>query len=240
VIAVDFYHRKYYLYDDKSNVISFLDSEKTDKGFKVSEYKFQYDEMGILTGMTGPNMKSTFNYNKNAYSLFETLTKNDTVYNNFFSYDTKGRLHDAIYRSADDKPTLRVTKNYGPNGKLYNDISVEKRDATVDSTLTIYEYNNSMQLYKKERFRFITQYVTLDKGGTKPDHTANHQDVGVTTYNLDENGRPVDEEFSIKGDKLSYHYSTWKYNEKGLLIRETFRIGHIEPRILEHEYVFFE
>ena len=82
VISADYYHSKYYLYDAKGYVVSFLDSAKTDKGFDVSEYKFQYDDNGILKEMTGPNMKSTFRYDANKKNLFERLTKGDTVLTN--------------------------------------------------------------------------------------------------------------------------------------------------------------
>lgn len=53
VISADYYDRKYYLYDDKGNMVSYLDSTRTDNGFKVSEYKFQYDSYGKLKAMTG-------------------------------------------------------------------------------------------------------------------------------------------------------------------------------------------
>src|ERR1017187_7389048 len=38
VIAVDYYHRKYYVYDAKNNVTAYLDSARKDSGYVANVY----------------------------------------------------------------------------------------------------------------------------------------------------------------------------------------------------------
>jgi hypothetical protein len=239
VISADYYHRIYYLYDERGYLSSFLDSFRTNTGFDVSEYKFRYYDNGMLMEMKGPGMNASFTYDPEKRILTEKLIKNDTAYTNIYKYDEQGKLKDAQYFDADRKPTVHTTKNYASDGRLYNESIMTAGKDFSDSTLTIYEYNDKNQLFRKQRFRYQTFYYST-KGSLQPDHSASHYDQGITNYELDAQGRPIAEEFTIKDDKLTYRYNTWQYDQKGLTIKQTLRIGKAEPKTIVHDYVYFD
>jgi hypothetical protein len=240
VISADYYHRQYYIYDDKGNVISFLDSVRNNKGsFDVSEYRFRYFNNGKLLEATGPGIHSTFTYNPDKNVLTETQLRNDSTFINKFEYDINGRLMDAKYSDFLHQPVMHITKTFSADGRLFNESITTVGKEFNDSTLTIYEYNDKKQLFQKHRFRFQVYFFST-RGEGKPDRSASHYDDAISKYDLDDKGRPIAEEFTIKGDKLNYRYNTWKYNKTGLLTKETTRIGNAEPKTILHEYIYFD
>jgi hypothetical protein len=240
VISADYYHRQYYIYDANGNVVSFLDSSRNEKGtFEAKEYKFRYFDNGKLMEAEGPGLQSLYQFVPETNVLTEKLVKNDTAYTNRYKYDPQGRLTDALYLDASNKPMIHLTKYYSSDGRIFNETISSAGKEFSDSTLTVYEYNDNKQLISKHRFRFQVYYFDL-KGTGKPDHSASHYDDAVSNFDLDEKGRPVAEEFTIKGDKLNYRYSTWKYDNNGLVTKETYRIGKAEPKTIVHEYVYFD
>ena len=239
VIAQDYNNIRYYSYDDKANVVDFLDSARNESGgFKVSEFKFEYDKYGMLSKAAGPDFKSVFIYDLGKRKLTETMVKNDTARVKRYTYDNKNRLREAFFYSPDHKKTAHFLKNYGADGKLYNECEVQLDKSYSDSTLSINEYNDKKQLVKKEVFRFLT-FKYSSTGSGYPDRSASHNAVATYEYNVDSLGRPVAEEYSVKDDKLSYSYSTWTYDNNGLITKNTYLFGHGDPKITLHEYYYY-
>jgi len=238
VITVDFYHRKYYAYDDSGNVTSYLDSFKKGEGFEVTEYKFKYYGHGLLRELTGPDIKSTFVYDPDKHQLVETMIKNDTAYKTRYTYDEKYRLTEAYFYGNDNERIAHIEKNYGPDERIFNDVLTKLTKNTIDSTLSVYEYNDKKKLDRIFRFRFQSYYYSAT-GSLKPDHSATHYENATFTYDLDDNGRKLAEEFTVKGDKLNYRYNTWQYDANGLVTKETKRFAKAEPATILHEYIYF-
>ena len=238
VIAQDYHHIRYYKYDDRGNVTVFLDSTRKENGFTVSEFKFIYDKYGMLSNAEGPDFKSVFVYDLGKNKLSETMEKNDTVRVKRYTYDQKNRLKEAYFYSPEHKRTSHFLKNYGLDGRLYNECQVQIDKGYTDSTLSINEYNDKKQLVKKEVFRFTT-FKYSSTGSGYPDRSASHNAVATYEYNLDSLGRPIAEEYSVKDDKLSYSYSTWAYDKNGLLTKNTYLFGHGEPKITLHDYYYY-
>jgi len=239
VIAQDYHHIKYYSYDAKGNVTVFLDSARKDTGYTVSEYKFRYSENGMLLGVDGPGFKSGFVYDPGKRKLTETMVKDDTTRKNVFLYDKNNRLKEAFFYAPDHSRTAHFLKNYGQDGRLYNECQVQLGKNYRDSTLSINEYGDKKQLVKKQVFRFL-EFKYNSTGSGQPNRSVSHDGIATYEYSLDSLGRPIAEEYSVKDDKLSYSYSTWTYDNKGLVTKNTYLFGHGEPKVTEHEYYYYK
>ncbi len=240
VISQDYNHIKYYKYDEKGNMIEFLDSVRIDKThFRADDYKFTYDENGLLKKMEGPDSKSIFTYNAKRKILTEKFTKNDTTTQNRYYYNAQGRMRESIFYSPEFYRTAHVVKNYSADGRLNNEAFVQLSPNSSDSTLEIFEYDAQNHLEKKEVFRFVDfKYST--NGSSKPNRSASHYGVATYQYDLDNEGRPVAEEYSVKNDKLNYSYSTWAYDKNGLITKDTYLYAHGEPKTTQHVYYYFD
>jgi len=238
VIAQDYHDIRYYSYDDKGHVLIFLDSTRKDSGFKVSEFKFTYDRYGMPLTAQGPDFKSQFVYDLGKMKLTETMVKNDTSRIKRYSYDNRNRLREAFFYNPDHKRIAHFLKNYSMDGRLYNECAVQIDKNYSDSTLSINEYNDNKKLVKTEVFRFLTFKYSSSHSGSV-DRSASHNVVATYEYNLDSLGRPIAEEYSVKDDKLSYSYSTWTYDNNGLITKNTYLFGHGEPKTTLHEYYYY-
>ena len=240
VISQDYNHIKYYKYDEKGNVIDFLDSARTSgTNYTVTEYKFTYDENGMLKNLVAPDFKSQFAYNAAKKILTETLVKNDTTRKNRYYYDTNGRMKESIFYSPQNYRIAHTIHNYSSTGRINNECYVQMTSTSKDSTLQIYEYNDKNQLEKKELFRFI-EFKYSSNGTGSPNRSASHYGSATYTYELDSAGRPLGEEYSVKDDKLNYSYSTWAYDKNGLITKDTYLYAHGEPKTTEHVYYYFD
>jgi|GEM_PF-6552189 len=239
VIAQDYNHIKYYKYDGKGYVTEFLDSARKDSGYTRNDYTFRYYDNGLLQEVDGPGFKSQFIYDPARKKLTETMVKGDTTRKNIFYYDSKLRFKDAIYYSPEHYRTAHFIKNYGDDGRLYNECVVQMTKSYKDSVLSINEYNDKKQLVKKQVFTFL-DFKYSDKGSKYFDRSASHYGAATYEYNLDSMGRPVAEEYSVKDDKLNYSFSTWTYDKNGLVTKETFLFGHGDPKITLHEYYYYK
>ncbi len=237
-IAQDYHHIRYYSYDDKGNMTVFLDSARKESGFTVSEFKFTYDKYGMLKTAEGPDFKSVFIYDLGKRKLSETLVKNDTSRIKKYTYDQKNRLREATFYSPEHKRTAHFLKNYGADGRLYNECEVQLDENFSDSTLSINEFDDNKHLIKKEVFRFVT-FRYSSSGSTKIDRSASHNAVATYEYSNDSLGRPIAEEYSVKDDKLSYSYSTWAYDNNGLITKNTYLFGHGDPKVTLHDYYYY-
>jgi len=240
VIAQDYNHIRYYKYDEKGNVIDFLDSARiSGNSYNVTEYKFTYDENGMLKSLVAPDFKSNFVYNPTKRLLTETLVKNDTTRKNRYYYDAAGKMKESIFYSPQNYRIAHTIHNYSSTGRINNEVYVQMTSTSKDSTLQIYEYNSKNQLEKKQLFRFI-EFKYSDNGSGSPNRSASHYGVATYDYELDSEGRPLGEEYSVKDDKLNYSYSTWAYDKNGLVTKDTYLYAHGEPKTTQHIYYYFD
>lgn len=231
---------QYYRYDDKGRVVAHLDSVRNMDGtFTVKQYDFTYDEKtGKLTQANTPAGIVNYNFDAKRNILTQAHRQNDTMLLSKYYFDAMNRL--VVIEGFDytNRLVSKVERNFASNGLLHMEEIVASDPSGSDSTMIFYVYNPDRTLQQKQVFNFIKTFVSKD-GSSTPTHSAEQNSAGTYMYTYDKNRNKLSEEYKHSMDKFSNFYSTWQYNEKGLPVKRTYKLGINEPQTILYEYGFY-
>lgn len=237
VLSYDAGQRRYYVYDNKGRMTSYLDSTKKGDVWNVSEYHMTYDNDGRLKTLTSKDFSSTFSFDKEHNILHEKKMRGDTVSEAAYYYNSSGMLTEAIAYDEHGERIAHELYWFGEKGRKNKEAKTIYGSSAHDSTLTVYQYNDDNVMTGKMVFAFMEMMLGEEDKPNAAKTRATHYEVSNYTYKYDGKGRLIGDLMTSKQNPLSQHTFLYTYDDRGLRIKESYRRGKVDPHVIIREYI---
>lgn len=236
LLSYDAAQRKYFAYDDKGRVVSYMDSSQSGDNWNVNEYHFSYNNDGRLKSIASTRFNSTFTYDASVNLLREKLIRGDTVsYNNYY-YTKAGKLRELVLYNDRGERLRHDLYFFGDKGRLNKESKTVYGGSGHDSVMTIYQYDNNNVMTGKIVFTFMEMLMGAERNGVA-NMRGTHYESAHYTYKYDNKGQLVADLMTCKENPLSEHTFLYTYDNRGLRIKESYRRGKVDPHVIIRDYI---